>query len=57
MKKIISYISSLVILVVGFYLSYDLPGVEKIFAIGGVIVGALITGWIVQKFLDQMTDL
>jgi len=57
MKKIISYISSLVILVVGLYLSYDVPGIEKIFAIGGVIVGALITGWIVQKFLDQMTDL
>jgi hypothetical protein len=57
MKKIISYISSLVILVVGLYFSYDVPGVEKIFAIGGVIVGALIAGWIVQKVLEQLTDL
>jgi hypothetical protein len=57
MKRIVSYISSLVILVVGLYLSYDVPGVEKIFAIGGIIVGALIVGWIVQKVLEQLTDL
>jgi hypothetical protein len=57
MKRIVSYISSLVILVVGLYLSYDVPDVEKIFAIGGIIVGALIVGWIVQKVLEPLTDL
>lgn len=57
MKKVISYIFSLVFLVVGLYLSYDVPGIEKIFAIGGVIVGTLIVRWVAQKILDQFTEI
>lgn len=57
MRKIISHIISSIFMVIGLYFSYDVPGVSKIFAIGGVIVGALIIGWITQKILESLENL
>jgi len=57
LRKIISHIISSIFMVIGLYFSYDVPGVSKIFAIGGVIVGALIIGWITQKILESLENL
>lgn len=57
MRKIISYIISSIFMVIGLYFSYDVPGVSKIFTIGGVIVGALLVGWFAQKILENLETL
>lgn len=44
-------------MVIGLYFSYDVPGVSKIFAIGGVIVGGLLVGWVAQKILENLENL
>lgn len=57
MRKIISNIISSIFMVIGLYFSYDVPGVSKIFAIGGVIVGGLLVGWVAQKILENLENL
>lgn len=44
-------------MIIGLFFSYDIPGIGKIFAIGGVIIGALIVGWIAQKILESLENL
>jgi|GEM_PF-4314672 len=56
MKKNASYILSLLFLTAGLYLANDIRGIEKIFLVGGLIVGALIMRRLIDKLIETMNN-